>query len=111
MVFWKVFCFFNIAAFYAYSMQVGYFGCLDFHIEVEVCAGEGNLSRALSDCGYRVKAFDAARYWYYGSAIYNMNWFQRLISIAHQVRYSRNHDLLRTTGFLTILAAVPRHTR
>lgn len=47
---------------------------------VEICAGEGQLSRALHDCGYNVKPFD--------------------------VRYSGNHNILRTTGFVTILAAV-----
>ncbi|CAK9025813.1 Putative rhamnose biosynthetic enzyme 1 [Durusdinium trenchii] len=47
---------------------------------VELCAGEGHLSRALWSCGYHGKAFD--------------------------VRFSKNHNLLRTVGFLTVLAAV-----
>jgi hypothetical protein len=37
--------------------------------QVEVCAGEGNLSRALQQCGYRTKAFDATWIWYIGSTI------------------------------------------
>ncbi|CAL1172971.1 unnamed protein product [Cladocopium goreaui] len=51
---------------------------------VEVCSGEGQLSRALWSCQFQGKAFD--------------------------VLYSKNHNFLRTVGFLAVLAAV-RNTR
>ncbi|CAL1126464.1 unnamed protein product [Cladocopium goreaui] len=51
---------------------------------VEVCSGQGELSRALWRSGRQGKAFD--------------------------VVYSKNHNLLRTVGFLSVLAAV-RNTR
>ncbi|CAK9024608.1 unnamed protein product [Durusdinium trenchii] len=47
---------------------------------VEVCAGEGNLSSALRSSGFQGKEFD--------------------------VIYSGNHNLMRTVGFLAIIAAV-----
>ncbi|CAL1156536.1 unnamed protein product [Cladocopium goreaui] len=47
---------------------------------VEVCAGCGSLSHALRMSGYNGKEFD--------------------------ILYSKNHNLMRTVGFVTILAAV-----
>ena len=82
--------------------------------KVEVCAGEGNLSRALQQCGYKTKAFDVSRLTWF--IPYGFEWKQKfwllLIRPGNtfatwcKVRYSANHNLLRTVGFITILAAV-----
>lgn len=51
---------------------------------VELCSGEGHLTRALWAHGFHGKAFD--------------------------VNYSKNHDFLRTVGFIAVLLAV-RNTK
>ena len=78
--------------------------------KVEVCAGEGNLSRSLQRCGYSVKAFDAT--WIYNltftwHAVVCCSYHGHFIFVCtHKVRYSGNHNILRTVGFLAILGAV-----
>lgn len=80
--------------------------------KVEVCAGEGQLSSAIRDAGFRVKPFDV-------SWIVICLWIPTSPEIHQpnknltvvmgwwlQVRYSGNHNILRTTGLLTLLAAV-----
>lgn len=47
--------------------------------KVEVCAGEGNLSRALQRCGYQTKAFDVSRLDSYHMTL-NGN---KILNIAH----------------------------
>lgn len=92
-------------------------------IQVEVCSGEGELSRALWSTGRKGKAFDVAcllRLQHsYAQPIFNSHCFRifglilvRVLVVSmkfglDEVRYSRNHDLLRTVGFISVLAAVP----
>lgn len=63
--------------------------------QVELCAGDGQLSRALWSCGHRGKAFD-------------VSWLRFCVPLPWQVLFSKNHDFMRTVGFLVALAAVPR---
>lgn len=69
--------------------------------EVEVCAGDCQLSTAMARCGYKVKAFDAP--W----PIFGIQWIAyRWKHPWPKVRYSKNHDFLRTIGFISIMLAV-----
>lgn len=76
--------------------------------KVEICAGQGQLTKALQDCGMAVKSFDVP-----GSQHTEMSSTRRqrvscarqVVWIWSQVRYSKNHNLLRTVGFITMLCA------
>lgn len=78
--------------------------------EVELCAGEANLSRAMAKCGHNVKCFDATWWWCSDNrfvSVWKNEPIQIIAVLPCEVRYSKNHDLLRTTGFIAVLAAVP----
>jgi hypothetical protein len=89
--------------------------------EVEVCAGCGNLSKGLRMAGWQGKEFDASRLdnvdsWPnvvgHGQVIETNSTYgypyQNIKSTADatEILYSPNHDLMRTVGFIAILAAV-----
>lgn len=91
--------------------------------KVEIRAGEGQLSRALNDCGYRIKPFDVSWHqtwkhsicetWDVATCCHATAQTNHLIGkclgfdfYKSKVRYSANHNLMRTTGFIAALCAV-----
>ena len=63
--------------------------------EVEFCSGDGEFSAAMWSSGFHGKALDATR-------------LMCCRHLSSEVRYSHNHDFLRTVGFVTLLASAPR---
>lgn len=79
--------------------------------KVEVCAGEGQLSLAIRDAGFHVKPFDVSwpiSLWIPTSPKIHqpIKSLTVVMGLWLQVRYSGNHNILRTTGLLTLLALV-----
>ena len=70
--------------------------------EVEICAGAALYTSAMTSCGFQGKRFDAA---WPGFDVHLCLQRCRVLQILAQIRYSRNHNLLRTVGFLAVLGA------
>ena len=82
--------------------------------KVEVCSGDAQFTRALWSLGYHGKAYDVS--WWYskiksrtcGTMLQCSQdiYLPLTMCLPAKIRYSKNHDLMRSVGFVTILAAV-----